>query len=190
MKCGLSHVSMNPLLSSLVFRTGPAPLISWERRSCWTDLQGLCKRRGCHHYRNFDQGVFCGNFYSKRGAFASCRGVWCAECFVPLGKNNFPIKAQVDEDGEVLEDNGLVPRFRQARSGDHLMTPFQCELCHFRNIMGRNPVTVSRLDSELMEYFRRANFDAFWARETTTVMLIYEKLNEGPALSPGCRCLC
>jgi hypothetical protein len=89
---------------------------------------------------------------------------------VPLGKKTFPIKAQVDEDGEMLEDNGLVPRFRQARNGDHLMTPFQCELRHFRNIVGRDPTTISRLDSELMEYFRRANLDAFWARETTTVM--------------------
>jgi hypothetical protein len=35
-----------------------------------------------------------------------------------------------------LLDSGEPGRFMTARAGDHLMTPFQCELCHFRNIMG------------------------------------------------------
>lgn len=48
------------------------------------------------------------------------------------------------------------------------MVPFQCELCHFRNIQEREPGTGGR-DALLMEYIRRAILDAFWAREPSTV---------------------
>jgi hypothetical protein len=56
-----------------------------------------------------------------------------------------------------------------ARAGDHLMTSFQCELCHFRNIMGRDPLDCVEEDMELFEITRRANLDAFWDRATSTV---------------------
>jgi hypothetical protein len=49
------------------------------------------------------------------------------------------------------------------------MTPFQCELCPFRNIMGRDPVTGENDDLELFEIMRRANLDAFWERASSTV---------------------
>jgi hypothetical protein len=52
---------------------------------------------------------------------------------------------QSDEDGDVIRNPGDDSRFMEARAGDHLMTQFQCETCHFRNIMGRDrlsdPVT-------------------------------------------------
>ena len=77
---------------------------------------------------------------------------------------------QLDEDGEEIKNPGDETRFVEARAGDHLMTQFQCELCHFRNIMGRNPlVEIHDGDRELMADFRRANLDAFWSREPTTV---------------------
>ena len=63
---------------------------------------------------------------------------------------------------------GLV-RFSHARDGDHLLTTFQCELCHFRNITGSDPETRNSKHRHLMDYLRRANLDAFWSRETTTV---------------------
>jgi hypothetical protein len=57
----------------------------------------------------------------------------------------------------------------QARAGDHLMTPFQCDECHFQNIMGRNPSVLEPKDSEILEYIRRATLDAFWDRSNSTV---------------------
>lgn len=56
-----------------------------------------------------------------------------------------------------------------ARDGDNLITHFQCDLCHFRNIQRRNPVFSSTEDSRSLELIRRANLDALWSRETTTV---------------------
>jgi len=78
------------------------------------------------------------------------------------------IRATLDDDGVPLpdkEDN----RFVQARAGDMLMVPFQCDTCHFQNIQKRNPMEGDAKDDETLEYIRRANLDAFWARETSTV---------------------
>jgi hypothetical protein len=77
---------------------------------------------------------------------------------------------QLDDDVEVIRNPGEDSRFLEARAGDHLMTQFQCETCHFRNIMGRDPlVDVCDGDRELMNDFRRALLDAFWSREPPTV---------------------
>jgi hypothetical protein len=54
------------------------------------------------------------------------------------------------------------------RAGDHLLTTFQCDLCHFRNINLRTPIEGSA-DSLLLKYIRRANLDALWSRESGTV---------------------
>ena len=45
----------------------------------------------------------------------------------------------IDDDGKELEDLSGRMRFLEARNGDHLMVPFQCEVCQFRNIFGREP---------------------------------------------------
>ena len=60
-------------------------------------------------------------------------------------------------------------RFRCARDGDHFMVPFQCQLCHFRNIQQRDPITGHWKDECLMDFIVRANLDAFWSREASTV---------------------
>lgn len=49
------------------------------------------------------------------------------------------------------------------------MTPFQCELCHFRNIYGFDPSARSGIHQEALAFFRRANLDAFWSRAPSTV---------------------
>lgn len=49
------------------------------------------------------------------------------------------------------------------------MVPFQCELCHFRNVYGREPEAENSRDKEFFVFARRANLDAFWSREPPTV---------------------
>ena len=63
----------------------------------------------------------------------TCRSCWCAECFVPLGKTNYPIKKTLDEEGNAIERDEDKGRFLVGRDGDHLMNPFQCETCQFQN---------------------------------------------------------
>ena len=49
------------------------------------------------------------------------------------------------------------------------MVPFQCEVCHFRNVFHRNPSDAHAKDQEFMSFVRRANLDCFWSREPATV---------------------
>lgn len=70
---------------------------------------------------------------------------------------------------ETLEHPDDADRFQVARDGDHLMVSFQCDLCHFRNIYGRNPVANHQVDRMALVCIRRANLDAFWSRESSTV---------------------
>ncbi len=72
------------------------------------------------------------------------------------------------DDGVIIPRADDESRFRTARPGDHLLIPFQCELCHFRNLKGRDPNSLDQ-DKELLAYIRRANLDAFWSREPGTV---------------------
>lgn len=65
--------------------------------------------------------------------------------------------------------NREVGLFEHARPGDTLMIPFQCELCHFRNICKRDPSYGSTSDVETLKYLRRANLDTFWSRRSSTV---------------------
>ena len=89
----------------------------------------------------------------------------------------FPIAKTFDEDGLELMDPSGEGRFLKARNGDHLMVPFQCELCHFRNVYGREPKKINLKDKEFFKFVRRANLDAFWSREPTTVAKNLSQLN-------------
>ena len=60
-------------------------------------------------------------------------------------------------------------RFHEARNGDHLCCPFQCDQCHFWNIRHRDPIRGHQPDELTLVCIRRANLDAFWARERSTV---------------------
>ena len=54
--------------------------------------------------------------------------------------------------------------FDYARNGDHIITPFQCDLCVFRRIQSRDPSPFSDQDNTLLAYIRRANLDSMWSR--------------------------
>jgi hypothetical protein len=82
---------------------------------------------------------------------------------------DFPVAAQYDDEGELITLEKEEIRFREARAGDHLMTPFQCDVCHFRNIYRRDPDIRVLGEIETMEFIRQAILDSFWSREPTTV---------------------
>jgi hypothetical protein len=55
------------------------------------------------------------------------------------------------------------------RAGDHLMTKFQCDCCHIRNIRERDQLVRSGSDDMLFMCIWRATLDSLWSRELTTV---------------------
>jgi len=79
------------------------------------------------------------------------------------------VNIPLDEDGEPMRRGDDEERFQYGRAGDHLITMFQCDLCHFRNMLGRNP-TPSDLENRVFgKCLRRAILDALWSRERSTV---------------------
>ena len=59
--------------------------------------------------------------------------------------------------------------FIEARNGDHLLVPFECDTCIFRKLKKRDPITDSYQDQLLQVMVRRMNLDAFWSRARSTV---------------------
>ena len=61
-----------------------------------------------------------------------------------------------------MVDEKDMERFQKGRNGDHLMTSFQCDICHFRNMKNRDYIAGRVDDQKLMVCIRRANLDAFF----------------------------
>ncbi len=134
----------------------------------WTEWRGTCAI--CHRLILDGAGLFCTNFCSPRGHWKACRQVWCGPCYKPIDKEEFPIAVPKDEDGLVSEEDLNSSRFAEARNGDNLITVFQCDTCHFRNLMGRDPEPTLAQDLRILKCVRRANLDALWSVEPKTVI--------------------
>jgi hypothetical protein len=117
------------------------------------------------------RGVFCANFWSRRGNWEKCKGVWCGSCFLSGEEDRYPIRVPINDGGEavLLIDVRDEGRFNRAKDGDYLMTRFQCGKCHFKNIQGRDAQHGDRRDAMFERCIRRATVDAFWSKEETTV---------------------
>ena len=98
-----------------------------------------------------------------------------------------------EEDGWEWNRKEDESRFMTARSGDHLMCPFQCDLCVFRNIYQRDPWENDVADRKMIVFIRRMNLDAFWGREASTVKANAGVLRKGlkicvdAKMTPRCR---
>jgi hypothetical protein len=62
-----------------------------------------------------------------------------------------------------------VSAFTCGRNGDHLMIPFECDICIFVKLRKHKPNISNPKDKLLMACIRRMNLDAFWSRTSTTV---------------------
>jgi hypothetical protein len=117
-------------------------------------------------------GIFCSNFLSDREGFPPCLAAWCGVCYRADPQDPFPVQRVLDDDEEedLETEERLAQRFAIGRNGDHLMgIPFECDLCHFRNVSGRDPIPIRPGDSFMLICIRRANLDGMWSRETSTV---------------------
>ena len=92
---------------------------------------------------------------------------WHGKCYKLRIGDKFPI-AKLDE-AEGIHDPTDDDKFTHARNGDNFNCPFQCDLCHLRNIQHRDPDPGRRQDRNLLVGIRRANIDAFWGRSTGTI---------------------
>ena len=114
-------------------------------------------------------GVVCANFGFRRGVSQEpCKGAWYGSCYKQSERDDLPVFNQdlVSEDKMEEED---PKRFKEGRDGDHLMTQFQCDVCHFESCKRRRPIPENVQDEVALLGIRRANLDALWSRERSTV---------------------
>ena len=57
-----------------------------------------------------------------------------------------------------------------------MKVPFECDLCHFRNMNKRDPVYSYKKDEDKYIAILRAQLDVFWAREPSTVASYLSRL--------------
>lgn len=94
-----------------------------------------------------------------------------------------------DKDGDRLQHawgkrQVSASAYHVARDGDHLMVPFECDVCIFWKLRGSGPnPDVHPKDKVLLDCIRRINLDAFWSRMTSTVSTNKDKVRAGLKLS-------
>jgi hypothetical protein len=103
-----------------------------------------------------------------------CNEAWCGSCYRQSVKDVFPVLSARDLDEALVDDDQMEEdddqnRFKEARDGDHLLCSFQCDACHFLNVQRRVSIPGKESDDLLLVCIRRANLDAFWSRERSTV---------------------
>ena len=109
--------------------------------------------------------------------------MWCGGCYSSSQEVLFHVKRRAVD----AEDNENDPQHQQrmtgawgkkqrdvkdflvARDGDHLMVPFECDLCVFRKLRGISPTPSNPVDNLLLACIRRVILDAFWSRSRSTV---------------------
>ncbi|KAL7569738.1 hypothetical protein ACA910_005685 [Epithemia clementina (nom. ined.)] len=139
------------------------------------------------------QGIIWANFGHKRGTWKPCLMAYHSHYYiVPLEKDPLPhnLCPQETESLEEMEETKAIgwevteqknkelkEMFTSARPGDHFMTPFQCEVCHFRSIYKREPVQSSTPDGWALACMVRANIDAFWSCRPSTVKGNLQEVN-------------
>jgi hypothetical protein len=105
--------------------------------------------------------------------FPPCRNLWCGKCYREVPNNPFPRLDKNEEtngSGLDIESPETNTRYCCGRNEDHLKgAPFECNLCSFRNMAGRDSVLGDPNDHFTLVAIRRVLIDVMWSREPDTV---------------------
>jgi hypothetical protein len=115
-------------------------------------------------------------FWTKHRNWMPCQKAWRVSFYKVLKGSRLPI--QLPKDGNVLVNEEKKKDFGSKGCGS-CFCPFQCELCHFRNLRGRshkNGMGVL-VDTDTMDLIIQASLDAFWSREPATIGNNLAKIN-------------
>jgi len=155
--CGL-------VLSCLLHTT--AGLGPSSKPDCWWKGSRMCA--GCLRPVMEMQGIHCGNSFTSRNGLPPCHNVWHAVCYTYHGEIKFPMPGIIDEEGNPWHNEEAQHRqMMEGDEGSHLCIPFQCKLCWYWNLEGRNP-TPGR-DDVYLTCIHRANLDAMLRKSPLTI---------------------
>ena len=118
-------------------------------------------------------GIICANFGCRDNLGSLCKSAFHSHCFQQGENDEYPVISLRDLNNSLVDDSTMFDedplRFKEVRDGDYLMTPFQCDICHFVNIQGRLPQALDKQDKLLLLTIQRVVLDSLWAREHSTV---------------------
>ena len=112
--------------------------------------------------------LLCGNYVYSRGPWKACRQGWCGKCYKADSRLKFHVSKAENDEGNPWRRQKNHDDFLIGINGAHLMQPFQCDLCWFRNLQKRDPNHASYKDTLLLGHIRRVNLDLLWSRASTT----------------------
>ena len=93
---------------------------------------------------------------------------WCPECYDYEGKLEFHRRLPENNENVKWKKTRESNHFNQARPGDSVLAPFQCDDCCFSNLFLRDANRNSPGYQLILDLVRRANLDLFWGRLTVT----------------------
>lgn len=91
----------------------------------------------------------------------------------------FHIAKPENDEGHLWKLKTTNLKFLEARDGDSLLQPFQCDFCWFENLQGRAPISDNVKDQLLLGHIRRVNLDLFWSRASGTVKSYVSAFRKG-----------
>ena len=130
------------------------------------------------------RGIFCANFFTRKGRFPLCKAAYHGECYRDYGDNLFPVQRTLDDDAEEGErgfevDDERKGMFMHGREGDHVMgVCFECDVCNFRNVNERDVCWNSDKDVRTLRYIRRVSLDVMWSRTKGTVRSTFNRMRK------------
>ena len=140
-----------------VLRNSPPQFMEW---SGYCVICGKTLRNpGC---------LLCGNYVHSRGPWQPCKQGWCGKCYTADIRVKFHVSLAENDEGNAWKRKQKSEDYLKGFNGAHLMQPFQCDLCWFRNLQKRDPKPTSYKDTMLMAHIRRVNLDILWSRSPST----------------------
>jgi hypothetical protein len=116
------------------------------------------------------QGIFCGSFCSSQNGSPPCRSMWHATCYTYHGETRFPMPGIVDEERNLWhKEEERQQQMMEGVESSQFCIPFQCKLCWYRNIKGRDPTPGK--DNIYVTCIRQANLDAMLGKPPLTTMV-------------------
>jgi hypothetical protein len=109
---------------------------------------------------------------ARAGKLPPLQGCLVQEVLPRVDKQQLPQAGDHHQSSSDLEVNlaYMQNRYQSGRDGDHLMgAPFKCELCSFRNVVGRDLDATNNQDEFTLTAIRPVLLDVMWAREPDKV---------------------
>ena len=165
----------------------------WSKKECEPLILGICLPYASHFpwlARNTPKMYQVGREVRRLlphkelaavGDFPPCRRMWCGECYISLPEPQFPVMNLTlrRQSEDQAKNDRLINAWKKiylqsdafltGRNGDHLLAPFECDLCIFRKLKERDPLDTLENERLLQACIRRASLDVFWSSATSTV---------------------